>query len=493
MPVMEDKMNTMIINKNRFKILLVMWGLVLLTASPGIAGDRCKNEGQEQMSPIPHHKEPYILNVSPQTNLEDESVAAFTQVVQVPGVPWIQLHFSDYNFGEQSHIIITSLKDGSRQRHDAKSMKQWRNSSAYFNGEAVEIELHVAPGETGIFFSIKEVTVGEWASQSQSVTSEQSYFTIEAQCGNTDDRYASVDKAVGRIVPIGCTGWIVSNGAHLTAGHCVDPDMQQIHFNVPQSLPNGTIVNPPADDQYPIEAIANIDWFNDGIGFIGNDWAVFEVFRNNRTNLLPVEAQGGFFRMTRDLSPLIVRISGFGIDYVPAGTSTNPNCLWNGVQWTQRCNSDSQTQQSDLGSYLGETVQGASDIIIEYIVDTEPANSGSPVFNVGLDGLAIGIHTNGGCNPPNDGNQGTGFEHDNLENAIQNFPGTNVNYVDKGHSIVFEDGSVFRPYDTVLEGINASSGSNAIMSVVKGSYNEQITINKAITLVAPVGTVTIGE
>jgi len=33
----------------------------------------------------------------------------------------------------------------------------------------------------------------------------------------------------------------------------------------------------------------------------------------------------------------------------------------------------------------------------------------------------------------------------------------------------------------------------AIISIVAGSYNDKLTINKRVTLMAPVGTVTIGK
>jgi hypothetical protein len=55
-----------------------------------------------------------------------------------------------------------------------------------------------------------------------------------------------------------------------------------------------------------------------------------------------------------------------------------------------------------------------------------------------------------------------------------------------------EDGTIFRPFDTVAEGVTAVP-SGGIISIVTGSYSDQITINSAVTLVAPVGTVTIGQ
>jgi hypothetical protein len=118
-------------------------------------------------------------------------------------------------------------------------------------------------------------------------------------------------------------------------------------------------------------------------------------------------------------------------------------------------------------------------------------NSGGPVICEGTH-LSIGIHTAGGCTPTGGANSGTSFENNTLESAINTFPGANVVYVDKDHPVTLETGTVFRPWDTVIEGaINVPT--EGIISIVKGSYDEPITISEAMTLVAPVGVVTIGQ
>jgi len=426
----------------------------------------------QQPAPIPYHKEPYHLDSGVHEGHEGiatQTVLAFRETVRVPGAPWLQLHFSDYNLGERSYITITSLKDGGHERLNAKSLAHCRNSSVYYNGDAVEVALHVAPGEKGIFFCIEEITVGEWVSQDPG---------NEGLCGE-DDRVASTDPRVGRIMPGGCTGWIISNGAHLTAGHCDGGGINMIflQFNVPPSHCDGTPVHPLPEDEYWIDQ-ASIVSFEGGLG---NDWAVFASDPNLTTGLLPVQAQGAFYRMSRDENPTNVRVTGYGADNTPPGCSGN-------------LNSDSQTQQTDSGAFLREVVQGLSDVYIEYTVDATRGTSGSPVINLG-NMVTIGIHTGtieGGCNPPNTGNRGTSFENDNLENAIQTFPGANVVYVDNGHPVAQEDGTVFRPFDTVAEAVTAVP-TGGIISIVAGSYNEQITINKAVTLIAPVGNATIGQ
>lgn len=430
-----------------------------------------------QPAPIPYHRQPYQLDSGVLKGLQAETASLFRETVQVPGAPWLRLHFDDYDLGTQSFIMITSLADGAQQILDADSLTQWYNSSAFFNGDAVEVELYVAAGETDVFIKVEEITVGEWADG----------VSAESICGDDDDRVRSTDPRVGRIVPAGCTGWITSNGAHLTAGHCTDGTgiyMQTLEFNVPDSEPNGTIQHPGPEDQYPIDA-GSIVFFDDGWGRIGNDWTVFGCNANSNTGLLPVQAQNAFYRMSRDDSPNDVRVTGYGNDNMPPGS-------------TGDLNSDSQTQQTHWSAYLGETVEGHSDVIIEYIVDTTGGSSGSPVIIYGTT-TTLGIHTNAGCDPPDDGNHGTGFEHNNLENAIETFPGSNVVYADVGHPAAAEDGTVFRPYKTVTEAITAVL-NNGIVSIVAGSYSaaagNTFTVGadgKSMTIVAPVGTVMIGN
>jgi len=441
-----------------------------------------------QPAPIPHHLEPYRLDSGVQKGLEAETASLFRETVRVAGVPWLRLHFDDYNLGTQSFIRITSVADGAQQVFDADSLGDWYGNSAFFNGDTVEVELYVAPGETDVFIKIQEITVGEWADGGD-VRSAGGDVGIESICGDTDNRVSSTDPRVGRIVPVGCTGWIVSNGAHLTAGHCVGTNMQTLEFNIPDSCDNGDIQHPDPNDQYPIDA-SSIVFRDDGDDEIGNDWAVFACNANSNTGLLPVQAQNAFYRMSRDHSPANVRVTGYGVDGPAPDFGARP-------PWGNPRNSDSQTLQTHWGAYIGETVEGASDVIIEYTVDTTGGNSGSPVIMYGTT-TTLGIHTNAGCNPPDNGNHGTGFEHDNLENAIQTFPGSNVVYADL-HPVALENGTVFRPYNTVTEAISAVL-NNGIVSIVAGSYTaaagNTFTVGadgKRMTIVAPVGTVIIGN
>ncbi len=91
----------------------------------------------------------------------------------------------------------------------------------------------------------------------------------------TDKRVAIDDPRVGRIAPIGCTGWLTSLGAVLTAGH-YEPTGQVLQFNVPSSLADGTAKEPPADDQYPLVS----DALGCDIRGKGCDWQIMTILAN---------------------------------------------------------------------------------------------------------------------------------------------------------------------------------------------------------------------
>ena len=329
-----------------------------------------------QMQEIPLHRKPYKLSSGSHIGDQSGEKLVFSAVVQSPGAPWLSIHFGTYNLGQHSYIIMTSLYDNKWQRHNQTTLDQWYNYSAFFNGDAVKIELYVVSGDRDIFFSVDELVVGEW------------YSPTESQCGPTDDRIASSDPAVGRIVSIGCTGWIIPNGSIVTAGHCLDATTANIlEFNVPLSNPNGTIVHPGPEDQYSIDQSSRV-FVNGGIG---NDFGVCKVFPNTVTSLMPREAQGAYFTLVQDLNSDPIRITGYGVD---GGTAN-------------------QTQQTNSGPNAG-----SSGTTMRYVVDTEGGNSGSPVIDENTH-FALGVHTHGGCTTSGGNNSGTSFYHTDFWEAVE--------------------------------------------------------------------------
>lgn len=428
--------------------------------------------------PIPQRTVPYQRSSGLHRGPSDTLAAhrrVFSDEVSIPGAAWLRLHFRAYNLGRESYLTVTSLQDGAQQRLDGRSLKEWKGSSAYFNGDTVVVELFAAPGDRGVFFELgNEITAGERADASHELPTK---FI----CAATDERVASADPAVGRLVASsGCTGWIVSSGAYLTAGHCVGGATGTFQFNVPPSAADGTIRHPPPQHQYPVIG-TSIQSVNGGVG---NDWAVFNCSPNSNTGLTPIQAQASFYRMSRDSVPATVRATGYGVDGPPPCYGESRICS------PAPRDSTSQTQQTDTGPYVGETGSG-SVVSIQHRASVTGGSSGGPII---IDGsvLTIGIVTHAGCTATTGSNQGTSFENDALEGAIQSFFGANTRYVDQGHPITLEDGTVLRPYDTVREGVTAVPTGGRV-SIVRGTYDEvgTLILDRAMILVAPAGLVTI--
>ncbi|MCE9619125.1 MAG: dockerin type I repeat-containing protein [Planctomycetes bacterium] len=323
-----------------------------------------------------------------QHGMPQEERLAWYSLVQAPEASWLRLEFGEGSTlaramsGAQtdSYIRITSLLDGAEQILTAESLEQWHNTSAYFNGDAVIVELITGKGDALSQISIATAQVGE-----------EPVVIMKSQCGGVDDRIASTDPRVCRITSVGCTGWMINDANHmfLSAGHCpADPGFSVAQFHVPLSLGNGSVVNPPPEDQYAIDA-SSIQYANGGIG---NDWCYFGVFPNSNTGLTPFQKQQASFICAAPppVADVTLRITGFGLDIGNA----------------------SQTNQTSTGPFTnnpGTTLQ--------YAVDTMGGNSGSPVIVEGQ-GVAIGIHTHAGCSFGGGANNGTSYSRAGLQAAL---------------------------------------------------------------------------
>ena len=489
--------------KAKIPIILLML-LILAACTPGAEpeaneivlpeGTMAQEADHSEIEPVPYHVEPFDMDSRQQASLETAVSTNFRQLIQIPGVVSLRLHFSEYELGRKSTITITSLQDGGDQVLDSRTLPQWENATAVFNGDAVEIELHVDPNDEGVYFVVDAVVV----SDPQDVPTPEMMLNgdepgTETLCG-VDNRVASNDGRVGRLYFGGCTAWLISNGRLLTAGHCVDLDPDQggptlpdgildlsgvVEFNVPASLSNGTTVAADPDDQYPINT-NSVVWRFDGEGQgLGKDWSVFTVNENSNTGLTPFQAQGGFFRTSNENPALsnTIRITGMGLDNTPTGSGGGRNA-------------QNFTNQTSTGGYVSEVTSG-SNIYHQYAVDTTGGNSGSPII-WNSNGFTIGIHTNAGCGVSSGANNGTSFEVNALENAIDNHPGSSTIYADKTRLGATEDGTIYHPHDTFNEAVSTVP-VNGKVSVVTGTYNDTGLYTKQMFVVAPVGSVLIGQ
>ena len=216
----------------------------------------------------------------------------------------------------------------------------------------------------------------------------------ETQCGPVDDRVPSSDPRVCRLMPVGCTAWLINDCGKclLSAGHCGAGAGSSVQFNVPFSTGGGSLVFPPPEDQYAYD--------NNSRQFLNStdDWQYFGVFPNSNTGLTAYEAMGDAFELV--LPPAApgnetIRITGHGTD-------STPNLTFN------------QVQQTHSGPLVGVGTN------LNYQADTTGGSSGSPVIWDNVD-KAIGIHTNGGCSTSGGGsNNGTPISSGSLQTALAN-------------------------------------------------------------------------
>jgi V8-like Glu-specific endopeptidase len=280
-----------------------------------------------------------------------------THTVRADGATWLRMQFDRLDLAPGSVLRLTSLTDGARQHLNATTAAQWRNTSAYFNGPAVRVELLAAEGSSGNRIAITQILAGRAGVPS-----------IESQCGTTDDRVPSAADNRGRLLDVGCTANLTVHGCFITAGHCMATasTVDVVEFNVPLSTSNGSLVHPPPADQY----VPTDNRLSSNAG-LGKDWGVFTVFANTETGLTPLEAQGPGLEFATAVPRRrnVVEITGYGVD----------------------TGSANQTQQVATGAITQAT---SSTNVLKYQADTEGGNSGSAVL---VGGRIVAIHTNGGC------------------------------------------------------------------------------------------------
>ncbi len=220
----------------------------------------------------------YHLDSGVQKNPALEAQTVFQEVVVLEEAAWLRVYFAEVQLEAGSFIRITSLLDMEVQELDTNGMAMWTNSSAYFNGNVLLVELVAGPGTTKNRFVIDEVAM------------EATVAIPAGTCGicGADDRVPSDEDWSARLFPAGCSASVWNTDSCLvSAGHCMSNGMV-IQFRVPDSLGNCNTVNPPIADQLPI--------FNNYLstnGGVGNDWAVMQSGTNN-LGQTPYERYGEF-------------------------------------------------------------------------------------------------------------------------------------------------------------------------------------------------------
>jgi V8-like Glu-specific endopeptidase len=287
-------------------------------------------------------------------NASSRADVGFDEVVRVPGAACLRLYFSDVRLEKGSLLRVTSLLDGQSQEMSASDLEMWRNTTAYFNGDAVQVEIVAAP-----FTTDNLVRMSDYAFEVG--VADRGGCGI---CGN-DDRVPSSDNNFARLSPVGCSATLYNEeSCMVTAGHCLGQG-GVVQFNVPASNSDGSTNNPPVADQFPVLAEQGVD------GGVGADYGALRIGTNG-SGQTPYDRYGTFMPLANSIpNSGNLEIRGYGVD------ENDPT--------------RSQTQQFHDGPIT--TVGGTS---ISYDVDVTFGNSGSSII---FNGAIVGVvtHCSSGC------------------------------------------------------------------------------------------------
>jgi hypothetical protein len=429
-----------------------------------------------QASPPPNHLEYVSLASGAHDNALPIEGVVWSDFVMLPqGTPWLRLHYHAVNLDKGSYLRITSVLDGETMTMRQEHMPQWNNTSCYFNGNGVFVELVAGPNTANNFVDIRQVMAGD---------ANPSTPPPETICGTTDNRVPSSDARTGRIDPVGCTGWIINvpsgsnNKLHLSAGHCTGTG-QVLQFAVPASSSNCGLVFPPPAKQFAIDSAS--DEFVDG--GVGNDYWVFRCFPNPTTGLTTFQEQGAAFTLAGSLpaNGTTLRNWGYGLDgsNVNSATGGNANCSCSAAAGTGTRNQTQQTHTGPLNGVVGTR--------LNYAIDTCGGNSGSPVVH-NTTGAAIGIHTHGGCSTTaGSSNSGTSILHAALQASIGNVALPVVGNDACANAIQIAPG-VNGPYSTVgasFAGPNFPCGGTTVGKLDTWFYFNTCTGSHTLTTCTP--------
>jgi hypothetical protein len=363
-----------------------------IALSSALAAALLAPPGTAQQAPPPSIDLPYVYDSGEVSSPARSTAVVISTPVRVEGAQWLRLQFQlvqlagEAEDGSGSILRISSYRDGAIQEMNAIHVGQWGLTSAYFNGDTVQVEVEAQPGRGVNRLILRAVTAG------------LPFGPPETQCGPTDDRVLSFEGASARAMPVGCSAWIFDdcNRCMGTAGHCSGSSLQVMQFNVPLSTAGGGLVNPPPQHQYSVDVSSK----QSTSGGVGNDWGYFGCFPNSNTGLTPFQAQGAAYTLAASPPPFnpshVIRVTGYGTDSSPA--------------------QNNQVQQTSTGPYF--SFSGST---VRHQVDTQGGNSGSPVIWQNGGGVVIGVHTHGGCNfALTNANAGTGTNHGGWTTARAN-------------------------------------------------------------------------
>ncbi|MEM1134715.1 MAG: T9SS type A sorting domain-containing protein [Bacteroidota bacterium] len=460
-----------------------------------------------------------------------EKILDVVTTIQQPNASSVRLYFEKVQMGERSYLLLEGI-DGAMQKLDATALKNWHNSSAYFNGGEVKISVYQAPGDS-VTFKVKDVKISERKPKQENSLVEEITTKSEMQSGDAEDiafgekpAYAA---AVGRLtdgVTAQGTGWIAPNGAIITdyngiiihdkwveGGQIMAyKTFDMIEFNVPLSDPDGTINHPSPEYQFPlntenfitrlIQGKGNVDELPDAIlieapvynpddGLFEDivtvstysGYMIYEAIPNS-SGKLPGEKIGEYFQVNTYPTGENIQGERFDLFHFGLHTSSQPdkNKTLQLLKVEAVNPNDVLHKVNDKDRFL--TYEKAPPFPNSFWRTTM---EGAPITYEGTN-VALGIHSDGFFVAPS---LGIGFRDNLLLDDLSDFFSSSMTYVDQASLWDTSNGEIDKPYKTVAEGIQAVP-ENKILSIAKGYYNEILILDKPITLQAPVGKAVIG-
>ncbi len=325
----------------------------------------------------------YFLDSGEFGNAGDEFELVYSDVVDIEGAAWLRLYFGDLTLPEGSFVRVTSTFDEEYQDLDADRMMEWSDSTAYFNGATLIVELYAAPHTVGNRITVNQVAreIGVLHGPGEA-----------AECGicNGDDRSPSTEDFACRLMPVGCSASVYNTeSCMVSAGHCMRSGLVA-QFKVPPSY--GCYVRHPGlAEQFRIVTYRYVN------GGMGNDWAVMTTGTNNVGQ--KAYERYGELRPLAEVLPTsgTSDVWGYGVSYI--------NC------------ERSLTQQHSPGRIMGR-----SGTYYTYTNDATSGNSGSGFLQ---NNQIIGIVTH--CNVGGCGNIATRVDRPSFRAAVESLcPAENI-------------------------------------------------------------------
>ncbi len=350
----------------------------LMLGCLGLSTPVLAQQGSELKNPVGSYMQ-YPMDSGIQDNISTIPAVVWSEAIHVEDAAWLRVYLADYNLPGGSIVRFMSALDGEVQELDASGLSMWSDSSAYFNGDTVWVEIVAAPGTIN-----NRIIVDKIAFEEEHAVVE----TFCGICGGSDNRTPSTENYAGRLMPIGCSATVWNDeSCVVSAGHCVTSGLV-MQFNVPPSTSGCNTQNPPVNDQFPITTHSSR---NAGVGA---DWAVMTAGTNGLGEK-PYDRYGLFrpIRTTNVNVGTAIDIFGYGVSKTCTRT---------------------QTQQLSEGS-----VTFASGTWYEYNADVTGGNSGSSII---VDGEIVGIvtHCSTGC--PNYGTKVTNGDFANARDEVCGLP-----------------------------------------------------------------------